>query len=74
MTVVQLKIELKKLGVDEDRYSLLEGFKPCAKVLDRSFGVWEIYEIIDQGENTPKQYFWDETAACQQFLKEFSRG
>jgi hypothetical protein len=72
MTIAELKIELQKLNVSEFRYSLLEGFKPDAIVLDKVFGVWEVYSYIDKGETSDKKYFWDEGSACKFILKKFS--
>jgi hypothetical protein len=67
MTISELSIQLQKLQVRKDAYSLDGGLHSEAYCLNHQAGCWEIY-YSERGQKSGLQVFNSENDACQEFL------
>lgn len=73
MQVTALRAKLRRLGVPEDAYSLGDGLKNEAYVLERSGSAWVLF-YSERGMRTGEQSFASEDAACAELLRQLRPG
>lgn len=67
MTESELKIELNKLKVPEEWYSINEGIKFDAYILNKIYYFWEYFYFDERGEKNEYKKFDNENDACNFF-------
>jgi hypothetical protein len=72
MNKQQLQIELNRLQVPPDSYSLSGGFPNEAFCLDENYGVWTTY-YSERGQKTGEKSFTGQAHACDSFLRDLKR-
>lgn len=73
MDIHELKNALQQLDVPPEFYSILEGQKPDAIVLEHYHGIWETYYFSERGEIFEERYHPSEDDACQYVLNRFEK-
>ncbi len=73
MTESELKIELNKLKVPEEWYSINEGIKFDAYILNKIYYFWEYFYFDERGEKNEYKKFDNENDACNFFLEKLKR-
>ena len=72
MTAAELVLELKKIGVPEDLYSIMIGGLPNEKMCIVKEGNWQVY-YSERGNKVGLKLFETETEACEYFLRKLKR-
>ncbi|MBQ0738833.1 hypothetical protein [Aquimarina celericrescens] len=57
MTKEELKIELSKIGVIESDYSIDEGLKSDAYIIEEYDGLWRFFYYDEKGEESQQSLF-----------------
>lgn len=72
MTLKDLKIELEEIGVLESSYSINDGLKEDAYIIDDIGGIWKCF-YYERGEELGVSLFKTETEAYQYILNQFKK-
>lgn len=68
MNLKQLKIKLDEMNVPSNWYSLNEGLKHDALILEYQYGKWLYYYFDERGGRNDEKIFLQEDAACKNLL------
>jgi len=71
MTLKELKIELNKWNIPHEEYSLLDGLKHDAIILENEYGLWHVYYYDERGNIFDKTSLKSECEACWNIFKRF---
>ena len=71
MTKEELKIELSKIGVIESDYSINEGLKPDAYIIEEYDGLWRFFYYDEKGEESQQSLFKNIEEAFKCLLNTF---
>jgi hypothetical protein len=69
----ELKMELEKLKIPPEFYSILEGIKPDAIILDHYHGIWKTFYFSERGESHDERLYISEDEACQYVFERFKQ-
>jgi len=69
MTKEELIAFLRSIGVNKNSYSLNEGLKVNALILDKLDGLWKCFYYDEKGNETPLNYFKTEDEAYSYIKK-----
>lgn len=71
MTKCELKLELNKIGVSERNYSLNEGLKTDAYIIEEYDGIWKFYYFDERGQESDYNFFKSDEKAYTYLLVKF---
>ncbi|QHI37768.1 hypothetical protein IMCC3317_31500 [Kordia antarctica] len=71
MTKQELKKELSKLGLIDSDYSLNEGLKIDAMILENLDGLWRLFYYDEKGQESSITYHKNESESYEYLLKTF---
>ena len=71
MTKSELKSELNKINVPKEHYSLNEGIKVDAYIVEKYNDIWRYYYFDEKGQGSDLNLFKSEEDAYIYLLKEF---
>ena len=72
MTAAELVLELEKLGLPKDLYSIMIGGLPNEKMCIVKEENWQVY-YSERGNKVGLKLFQTETEACEYFLRKLKR-
>ena len=72
MNISNLKVELDRLNIPKNSYSLKGGLPNESYCIAQSNGKWEVY-YSERGNKTSLKTFENEDSACQNFLSTIKR-
>lgn len=64
MTMQELIIRLKNVGIPDDSYSLTGGMPNDRYCIEEVFGKWQVY-YSERGKKYQEKYFTSEEEACE---------
>lgn len=70
MTRAELKIELDKINIPENYYSLYDELMPDRIVVYHNYSQWEVF-YYERGSRNNEKIFLSEDAACKYVLNYF---
>ncbi|UOB18369.1 hypothetical protein [Abyssalbus ytuae] len=73
MTKCELKSELSKIRVSEENYSLNEGVKTDAYIIEEFNGIWRFYYFDEKGQESDYNLFKNEEDAYSYLLEKFTK-
>jgi len=72
MTRGELKSELNKIKVSEENYSLNEGIKTDAYIIEEYNDIWSFYYFDEKGQESDYNLFKSEEEAYNYLLEKFT--
>lgn len=63
---------IKKIGLTEDDYSINEGLKPDAYIIEENNGIWNLFYYDEKGEASDLRTFIDEKDAYESLLNQLN--
>lgn len=69
MNIFDLQNELNKLGIPKSWYSINEGLKSDAHILQEIYGKWHYYYFDERGNRENEKIFENESQACDYIYK-----
>ncbi len=71
MTREKLEIELRKIGVSEDDYSINEGLIPNSYIIDEFNSEWRLFYYDEKGKHSDYKFFKNEEETYEHLLNLF---
>lgn len=68
MDIQELKRKLNDLSIPKDWYSINDGLKPDAYILENVYGKWIFYYFDEKGNRQNEREFDSEESACSYLL------